>query len=233
MKFVVRTFVFAVAALTLATSVAEAQRGPGGGGRGPGGGGPGMGRPGGGFGGGGSLRPPGGGRGSIPGGYRPDRGNGGFGRGNGGGWRRGPIYGPGTGGVYYPGGYGCSYGRCNNDVYVGGGVGCAPATFEGNVSSTDKALKALATSSDFATATSFKSQVSKIASMKDVGAKATAYMNLAGIDANDNKAIIEFVGARDAKGAWITDLQRNADLTNAQAETVARKLQGALRGNLK
>jgi hypothetical protein len=57
-------------------------------------------------------------------------------------------------------------------------------------------------------------------------------LQLAGINSSDKAAVAAFIGSRDAKGSWVTDLQRNADLTNAQAEIVALKLQTALRGNL-
>ena len=162
-----------------------------------------------------------------PGGYDNDGRSWGGSWGGGGydGWHRGSIYGGGSG--YYPG---CDFG-CN-DTYVGGTVACAPKTFEGNVAATDQVLKTLLASSDFSSATQFKAQVAKISALKDAGAKATAYLKIAGINSNDSKAVVAFVGARGAKGAWITDLQRNSDLTSAQAETVASKLQGALRGVL-
>ena len=160
---------------------------------------------------------------------------GGFGQGGSyDGWHRGPVYGGGT--VYYPGQYPgrtCGYDYSCGETYVGGTVACSPKTFEGNVTATDSVLKTLAASKDFASASSFKAKVSKISAMSDAAAKATAYLKLAGINSGDNAAIVAFVGARNAKGSWITDLQRNADLSNAQAEVVAAKLQTALRGNLK
>ncbi len=159
------------------------------------------------------------------GGYYNDHGGSWGGGGYNDGWHRGPIYGGGSG--YYPG---CEFG-CS-DTYAGGTIACAPKTFEGNVAATDRVLKSVLATSDFASASQFKAQVAKISAMNDAGAKATAYLKIAGINSNDSKAVVAFVGARDAKGAWITDLQRNADLTSTQAETVASKLQNALRGSL-
>lgn len=207
MKLVVRALVMAAAILTFAATQAEAQRGPGRGGPGMGHGGPG-------------------------GGFHPGPGHGG-GFPHGGGWGRPeprPFPRPFPGGGW--GRPGCTYSWDCNDTYIGGTIACAPATFEGNVSATDKVLKSLAASQDFASATEFKSQVAKISAMNDAAAKANAYMKLAGIDSSNNDAIVAFVGARDAKGTWVTDLQRNANLSNAQAELVASKLQSALRGNL-
>ena len=168
-------------------------------------------------------------------------GGGGFGGNYGGGYYGGgfpgDIYGDTWGNGWHRGGYGrypgCDFGGCETSGgYVGGTVACAPKTFEGNVASTDRVLKSLIASKDFSSATQFKTQVSKISAMKDPAKKATAYLKIAGINSNDTKAIVAFVGARNAKGAWITDLQRNANLTSSQAEVVASKLQGALRGGL-
>jgi hypothetical protein len=128
--------------------------------------------------------------------------------------------------------HGCGWdGYYCHDTYVGA-VACAPEMVEGNVAATDRTLTKLAATSAFASAKTFKSELAQVAAMKDAGEKAQAYLQLAGIDSTDKAAIATFVGSRDAKGAWITDLQRNADLTTAQAETVAASLQTALRGNL-
>jgi hypothetical protein len=161
-------------------------------------------------------------------------GHGGFHGGHhGGGWHRGG--GHWRGGVWetYPVYTHCGWdGWYCHDEYVGGAVACAPETVEGNVAATERTLNTLAASTDFATAKTFKSELAQVSALKDAGEKAQAYLQLAGIDSNDKAAVANFIGSRDAKGAWITDLQRNADLTSAQAETVASKLQTALRGNL-
>jgi|GEM_PF-4528627 len=155
---------------------------------------------------------------------------------DGGGWHHGG--GRWGGGVWYPtypsyGGCGWDGWYCHdNDGYVSGSVACAPETVEGNVATTQKTLNALAATPAFATAKTFKSELAQVAAMKDAGVKAQAYLQLAGIDSKDKAAVANFIGARDAKGSWITDLQRNADLSNTQAEAVALKLQTALRGNL-
>lgn len=160
-------------------------------------------------------------------------GAGGWHGGHGGGWHRGG--GHWGGGVWYP--TYPSYHRCGwdgwcDDGYVSGTIVCAPQMVQDNVVTTEKTLNALAATADFATAKTFKSELAQVAALKDAGEKAQAYLQLAGIDSNDKAAVAAFIGSRDAKGSWITDLQRNADLTNAQAEAVASKLQTALRGNL-
>lgn len=197
----------ALATLVLSVS-AFAQRGPGGGFHG--GGVRGGGFHGGGFHGGGYH-----GGGFHGGGYR------------GGHWRGGvwaPVYG---------GGYGCGWNSWGcDDTYVSGSVACAPEVVEGNVAATDRVMKELAASPAFANAKMFQSEVKQATAIKDANERASAYMQLAGINPEDKQQIAAFVGSRDAKGAWITDLQRNAELSNEQATTVASKLQGALRGNL-
>jgi hypothetical protein len=184
----------------------------------------------------------------------PGHGGGGFGRGGGhmGGHPGGGHWGGGHGGGHIGGGHhgggrwgggvwyptypryhSCGWdGWYCNDTYVSGGVDCAPEQVEGNVAVTEKTLNALAATPEFATAKTFKSELKQVAAIKDAGEKAQAYLQLAGIDSNDKAAVAAFIGSRDAKGAWVTDLQRNADLSNAQAEAVSLKLQSALRGNL-
>lgn len=112
------------------------------------------------------------------------------------------------------------------------GVVCAPADIQSNVAATDKALKTLSTSSQFAGATQFKKAVTEIGAIKNPAARGAAYMKLAGIDSKDQKAVFEFVGAREARGTWIVELQKNAGLSEAQAVSVSQSLQGALRGGL-
>jgi hypothetical protein len=132
---------------------------------------------------------------------------------------------------YDHGGYG--HGGYDHGGYTGGtAVYCAPNDIQSNVVSTDKALKALAASKDFASATQFQKAVAGIGSMKNPAARADAYMGLAGIDAKDSKAVFAFVGAREARGTWIVELQRNAGLSEAQAVKTAQSLQAALRGGL-
>lgn len=111
-------------------------------------------------------------------------------------------------------------------------IACAPNELQSNVVATDKALKALAATSQFANAAKFKKAVADIGAMKDPAARGEAYMNLAGINTKDAKAVAEFVGARDARGTWIVELQRHTELSEAQAVSVAQSLQGALRGGL-
>lgn len=111
-------------------------------------------------------------------------------------------------------------------------VECANEVVEGNVKATDRVLKNLAASSDFASAKSFRAQVSKISKQKQAGNKATQYLALAGIDANNSEAVVEFIGARDIKGQWLSSLEKNSGLTSEQAEVVASKLQNTLRGSL-
>ncbi len=114
----------------------------------------------------------------------------------------------------------------------GTAVYCAPKDIQSNVTATDKALRTLAASKDFATAAKFQKAVKGIGSMKNPAARADAYMKLAGINARDSKAVFAFVGARETRGTWIVELQKNAGLTEKQAEKTATSLQHALRGGL-
>lgn len=169
--------------------------------------------------GGGGFR--GGGYGGYHGGGHWDDGYHGGGRWGGGVWA--PV-----GGGYYDR---CSWGYCG-DEYVSGSIACSPEVVQGNVAATDRVMAELAAAPAFATAKMFKSEIAQVAKLKDPAERADAYMQLAGIDSANKAAVADFVGSRDAKGAWITDLQRNAELTSAQAETVSSKLQTALRGGL-
>jgi hypothetical protein len=169
-----------------------------------------------------------------PGGFRDGPAGSGYHRGgdydgyHGGGRWGGGIWYPGYGGGYYGN---CDYGYCDGG-YVGGTIACSPEVVQGNVAATDRVMSELIATPDFATAKTFKAEIAQVAKMKDSAERADAYMKLAGIDSAKKSAVADFVGSRNAKGAWITDLQRNSDLTSAQAEAVALKLQTALRGNL-
>lgn len=239
MKLFARVFVLALSLVFIAASSAEAQRGPGGGGRGPGmgrggpggggprGPGPGMGRP---------SRP--GGGGTIGGGPRhggPRGGSGSWGRPSrhGGGPRRGGtvIYRPVP--YPYPSGYCGLYGDCYGGSYYGSTeVNCAPEIVEGNTKATERTLATLVKSSTFAEAKTFKAEVARIAAIKDNSDKTNNYLALVGIDPENSEAVVEFIGSRDAKGAWLNDLEKNSGLSSAQAEEVAKAIQTALRGGL-
>jgi hypothetical protein len=128
------------------------------------------------------------------------------------------------------GGYDTGAGYDSNGVWSYGG--CAPSDIQSNVAATDKTLKALVATPAFAKATEFKSTVAQIAAMKNPAARGDAYMKLAGINTKNSADVLAFVGARDAKGTWIVELERNGKLNEQQAETVAGSLQSALRGGL-
>jgi hypothetical protein len=132
------------------------------------------------------------------------------------------------------GDYEPSYGDAGGYVGGGGSIGiaCAPSDIQSNVASTERTLTALAKSQDFQSAVKFQTVIAKISAIKDNSAKASAYMGLAGINAKDSKAVFEFVGAREARGTWIVELERNAGLSESQAVSVANSLQSALRGGL-
>lgn len=136
-----------------------------------------------------------------------------------------PSHNPWDSGVYQ--------GRHNHEGYIfQKTIQCSPKDLSGNVATTDKTLKALASSDSFAASNDFKAQVARISTLQSSDQKAAEYFALAGIDAKDSKAVIDFIGAREAKGSWIVDLQRNANLSESQAEKVASALQSALRGGL-
>lgn len=109
---------------------------------------------------------------------------------------------------------------------------CAPEVVEGNVAATERTLRQLASSQDFAQATAFRSAVAQIGAIKSPTAKVAKYFSLIGIDSRDSRAVADFVGARDVRAQWLSSLERTTALSSAQADTVARSLQTALRGSL-
>lgn len=111
-------------------------------------------------------------------------------------------------------------------------ISCAPEVVQGNIAATDRVLTALSASAEFAEAARFKSAIAEIASLKDANAKVAHYFSLIGVDARDSKAVADFIGAREVRNTWLTSLQQTTGLSNSQAETVASKLQNALRGDL-
>lgn len=111
-------------------------------------------------------------------------------------------------------------------------VKCAPEVVDGNVKATDRTLNALAASSQFAAAKTFRAQVSKISKMKQSADKADQYLALVGIDASNSEAVVDFIGAREVKAQWLSSLEKNSGLSSQQAEVVATKLQTVLRGGL-
>lgn len=132
------------------------------------------------------------------------------------------------------------YGRGGYDRHRGGygrdrvivGASCAPEVLEGNVAATDRTLATLASSPEFTSATTFKTTVKEIAAIKSADQRAAAYFDLIGVDASNKDQVVEFIGARDVKGSQVAELEKSAGLSAAQAETVALKLQTALRGGL-
>jgi hypothetical protein len=135
----------------------------------------------------------------------------------------------------YQDGYGRGhYGRggWHHHDGVAVGVACAPEVLEGNVAATDRTLATLSASPDFATATTFKAQVQRIAAIKAPDQRASEYFKLIGVDASNKEAVVEFMGARDVSSAQVVELQRSTQLSDAQANKVASTLQTALRGNL-
>ena len=114
----------------------------------------------------------------------------------------------------------------------GHAISCAPEVVKGNVAATERTLNTLIATPEFKSATVFKKSVSFIASQKAASAKVELYFSLIGIDSRDSKAVAEFMGARDVRGAWLGALEKNAGLNAAQSTAVASKLQTALRGSL-
>jgi hypothetical protein len=113
----------------------------------------------------------------------------------------------------------------------GHAISCAPEVVAGNVAATDRVLASLAASPSFQSATKFRGVVSTLAREK-TAVKVDRYFALIGVDARDSAAVAEFVGARDVRGSWLTSLEKSTGVSGAQAETVARELQKALRGSL-
>jgi hypothetical protein len=118
--------------------------------------------------------------------------------------------------------------RCEPQVIAS----CAPEVVEGNVAATERTLKVIAATPEFASATQFKSTVAQIAAGKNQNAKVAQYFALIGVDAAKSADVAEFVGSREIKGQWLSSLERSTNLSSAQADTVARQLQTSLRGSV-
>ncbi len=120
----------------------------------------------------------------------------------------------------------------NGDGTVVIGASCAPEVLEGNVAATDRTLATLAASSQFASATTFKATVKRIAAVRSPDQRAAQYFKLIGVDASNKDQVVEFIGARDVKSSQVAELERATGLSSAQADKVASSLQTALRGQL-
>lgn len=116
---------------------------------------------------------------------------------------------------------------------VGLGAHCAPEVVQGNVVKTDRVLKSLAASSEFAQARDFRNAVATISNIRDTERKVSEYFAMLGIDASDNAQIAEFLGARRPSSQWLVSLERNVNLTPRQADRVVEELSSALRGGLR
>jgi|GEM_PF-2930814 hypothetical protein len=112
-------------------------------------------------------------------------------------------------------------------------IACAPEVIQGNVAATQRTLTTLAASREFANASKFKSIVSNLASIHDDQVRIARYFALIGIDSKDSAAVADFAGSREVRAQWLSSLEKSAQLTSAQSDVVASKLQSALRGDLR
>lgn len=112
------------------------------------------------------------------------------------------------------------------------GSSCAPEVVEGNVAATQRVLSSLAASPEFASASRFKTVINEIAAVRGDEARVARYFSLIGIDSRDSAAIADFIGAREVRSAWLASLEAATDVTPAQADLIASRLQTALRGDL-
>jgi len=129
------------------------------------------------------------------------------------------------------------YGRWHHHRHGGDevsvGVACAPEVLKGNVAATDRVLATLAHSPEFASATTFKSAVKEIAAVPAADQRAADYFALIGVDSSNKDQVVEFIGARQVESKYVTELQRQTGLNDAQAMKVATEVQNALRGDLR
>lgn len=138
------------------------------------------------------------------------------------------------------------YVRTHNDdvadaVIIGAAAGavagalattCAPEVVNGNVEATQNILSDIAKSPEFEGADKFTSLVNAIESEKNVEKKINAYFSLVGVESTEDMAY--FVGARDEELADYAEiLATNTELSNEQANIVAKKLSSSLRGGLR
>jgi hypothetical protein len=116
--------------------------------------------------------------------------------------------------------------KCWNCTYNGAVESCAPVAT--NIAETDRVLAELA-QGELKDAETFKATVAKISAL-DQDKKMVAYLQLAGVQLDEE--IAQFIGARDhaIDTKYIDSLSRNADLTRAQSAKVLEKISVALLG---
>lgn len=117
--------------------------------------------------------------------------------------------------------------------YDPGHTHCSPDMVAGNIQKTDQVLRRLAASEEFRHSVKFRQAVSEISQMRNIDHKLNAYFSMLGIDARDNGQLAEFLGARRPRSEWLVSLERQAELSPRQADTLVRELSRALKGGLK
>jgi hypothetical protein len=126
-------------------------------------------------------------------------------------------------------------GECNG-IGEPGNIGdcfsCAPEIIQGNVAATDRILKDLSNSKNFANAGRFRAVVAQISKQKDARVRMSAYLALADVNAANPTEVAHFVGERSVPEAQLAALARSTNLDRTQAAVVIESLDRGLRGSL-
>lgn len=109
---------------------------------------------------------------------------------------------------------------------------CAPEVAVDNLQTTERVLNELANSSEFAHATTFQTEVKRIASLNPED-RVAAYLNAVGVDASNTEEAVAFIGSRTPQAKNVLALEKTMDLTPAQADRVVQRLSEALRGGVR
>ena len=99
---------------------------------------------------------------------------------------------------------------------------CAPADIEKNIHGLERAALALATSEEFRTAEKFQQKVTEISRLKEEE-KLGAFLSVVNVDVRDQKAVVDFLSAREPSPVHIAAAQTNLGLNSDQARTLVAK----------
>ena len=118
------------------------------------------------------------------------------------------------------------HGRHHGDYYYGESS-CSPEVVEKNINILESTVNGLASSKEFANAQDFQKVIAEIQAEKNVSKLISSYCALVGVDANDPKQVVEFLGARE-HNAYVAHAQRtlnlNAQQANLLVETISENL---------
>lgn len=138
-------------------------------------------------------------------------------------------------------GSGLATGSTTTGVVVGGATagagllaGCAPQTVENNLFATERSLLTLSQTTEFRQAYQFHSELKKADAIDNPVERMQQYYRLAGINPNNPRAIVDFLGERDFESShYATNVMGNLDLNRDQAVLLLESVSSSIAGDLK